>query len=95
MQAETKDPAIRIESSLRDDTILVSVEDNGPGIPEENREKVFQPNVTTKVEGLSFGLGLGLSIVKRLVELYNGSINIRSKPGKTVFTVSFPTNTKG
>jgi signal transduction histidine kinase len=66
------------------------VEDNGPGIPKSLRQKIFQPNVTTKVNGLTFGLGLGLSIVQRIVESYNGEISVESEEGKTTFTVNIP-----
>ncbi|MCB0298951.1 MAG: histidine kinase, partial [Calditrichaeota bacterium] len=66
------------------------VEDNGPGIPEDIRANIFQPNFTTKVEGLSFGLGLGLTIVQRLVDSYSGKISVTSKPGKTVFKILLP-----
>lgn len=69
---------------------IVEIADNGPGIPPDLMPRIFQPNVTTKVEGLSFGLGLGLSIVQRIIENMRGTIKVESKPGKTVFTVSIP-----
>ena len=68
----------------------VSLIDNGPGIPDEIKDKIFQPNFTTKKGGLSFGLGLGLSIVQRLVDSYNGKIEVSSRKGKTSFTVKIP-----
>jgi signal transduction histidine kinase len=71
-------------------TAFVEIADNGPGIPSDLMPRIFQPNVTTKVEGLSFGLGLGLSIVQRIIENMRGTIKVESKPGKTVFTVSIP-----
>jgi len=55
-------------------------------------DKIFRPNFTTKKGGLSFGLGLGLSIVQRLVDSYNGKIQVHSKPGKTRFIVKIPIN---
>ena len=70
--------------------VVIQVIDNGPGIPGELLPKIFQPNVTTKVEGLSFGLGLGLAIVKRLVAKYQGQIEVDSRPGRTAFTVQLP-----
>jgi hypothetical protein len=63
------------------------VSDNGIGISEENTTKVFEPKFTTK----SSGMGLGLAMVKNIVETYNGSITFTSHLGEgTTFKVSFP-----
>jgi signal transduction histidine kinase len=65
----------------------ISVADNGIGIPAEFREKIFEPKFTTKTSGM----GLGLGMVKNIVETYNGSISFTSKLGNgTVFTVKLP-----
>ena len=53
----------------------------------------FEPNVTTKKEGLSFGLGLGLAVVKRLVTLYQGTIFVESNTEGTTFVVRLPCST--
>ncbi len=90
--AETSKPLITIEVSDTEHDILVKISDNGPGIPQNLADKIFQPNFTTKKDGLTFGLGLGLSIVQKLTESYNGSIEVCSKPGETIFTVRFPKN---
>lgn len=67
--------------------VSISVSDNGIGISEENKEKVFEPKFTTKTSGM----GLGLAMVKNLVETYGGSITLTSKRNKgTIFTVRFP-----
>lgn len=81
---------LQISSGVEAGFIHISVEDNGPGISAELLPHVFQPNVTTKVEGLTFGLGVGLSIVEKIVESYQGRIEVASRPGKTVFTVKIP-----
>ncbi|HEX9825772.1 MAG TPA: HAMP domain-containing sensor histidine kinase, partial [Flavobacteriaceae bacterium] len=61
--------------------------DNGVGISDENKSKVFEPKFTTKTSGM----GLGLAMVKNIVETYNGNITFISEKGKgTTFTVSFP-----
>jgi len=68
-----------------------SVEDTGVGIPEEIKPKLFQPMVTTK----SRGQGLGLAVVKRLVEALNGKISFESQEGKgTTFIVCLPLSHK-
>ncbi|MBI1987347.1 MAG: HAMP domain-containing histidine kinase [Nitrospinae bacterium] len=69
--------------------IAVVVEDTGTGIPEGNREKIFQPFFTTKEEGQ--GTGLGLSICMGLVRSHGGKIKVESEPGQgTRFTVRLP-----
>ncbi len=92
INAGNENPKLLIESGKKRSTLWVSVTDNGPGIPEDLRKKIFQPNFTTKKGGLSFGLGLGLSIVQRLVDSYNGRVEVTSKPGKTTFTIKIPTS---
>ncbi len=81
---------IAITSRATDECIQVSVQDNGPGIPERVLPKIFQPNYTTKERGLEFGLGLGLTIVERIVSSYGGRLSVQSQPGRTVFTVILP-----
>ncbi|RMG62309.1 MAG: GHKL domain-containing protein [Bacteroidetes bacterium] len=79
-----------LQSAIQEHQILVEIIDNGPGIPPDIKDRIFQPNVSTKVQGLSFGLGLGLSIVQRLVESYGGHISVASRPGRTAFSITFP-----
>lgn len=69
----------------------VTVADNGPGIPDENRERIFEPFVTTK----SRGTGLGLAITKRIMIAHHGNIQVQSFPGGTVFHLYFPTIREG
>ncbi len=69
------------------DEVLVSIRDEGSGIPEEMQRKIFQPNFTTK----SSGTGLGLAICKAIVEKANGAIWFETTEGKgTTFLVAFP-----
>jgi signal transduction histidine kinase len=65
--------------------VIVSIEDNGPGIPDEVLPRIFEPFFTTKVKGE--GTGLGLGIVKRIVEKHKGRIEVESRPGRTCFSV--------
>ncbi len=66
--------------------IEVAVSDNGPGIPDDVREKLFEPFVTSKQKGT----GLGLAITKRIVTAHQGSIEVNTFPGGTVFHVYLP-----
>jgi signal transduction histidine kinase len=62
--------------------------DNGSGIPDAIQKKIFEPFFTTK--GVGKGTGLGLDIVQGVIRHHNGSIQVRSKPGETTFTVCLP-----
>lgn len=72
--------------------IKLDVIDEGPGIPEEIKNKIFFPMITGRAEGT----GLGLSIAQRLVNQHSGLIECESEPGKTIFSVYLPIdNTDG
>ncbi|MCZ8353309.1 MAG: ATP-binding protein [Cyclobacteriaceae bacterium] len=92
LQANQVYPKINISLFETDNHYQVEITDNGTGISTEIRDKIFQPSFTTKVSGLSFGLGLGLSIVKRIVDSYNGGIQVNSKQGETTFIITIPKN---
>ncbi len=66
--------------------VEVTVSDNGPGIPDEVRDRIFEPFVTTKPQGT----GLGLAITKRIVTAHHGSMSVNTFPGGTVFHVLLP-----
>jgi len=68
--------------------VIVELEDNGPGIPEDIQENIFSPFFTTKAVGK--GTGLGLNISYKIIEKHSGEIKVFSKPGKTRFQVSLP-----
>ena len=82
---------IRIKTSYEGDyTFRVVIEDNGPGIPPDLLESVFEPYHTTKEKGT----GLGLAIVRHNTELYGGTVKIESELGKyTRFNLNFPGRT--
>ena len=69
--------------------VVVRVTDDGPGIPAEVRSRIFDPFFTTKPVGK--GTGLGLDIVRRLVDQNEGAIEVESVPGRTEFRVALPT----
>ncbi|MBO9618923.1 MAG: GHKL domain-containing protein [Niabella sp.] len=69
--------------------IVISIKDNGPGIPESVKKKIFEPFFTTKDVGE--GTGLGLSIVQGIIEEHNGLIRVDTEPGQgTTFVISLP-----
>jgi two-component system nitrogen regulation sensor histidine kinase GlnL len=68
-------------------SLVVSVQDNGPGIPEELRHHLFDPFVTTK----SGGRGLGLALVAKIIGGHGGVIDLDSRPRRTVFRIALPT----
>lgn len=80
-------PRIVVEVISDETNVKIIVSDNGKGISEENKLKVFEPKFTTK----SSGMGLGLAMVKNIVETYNGNITFTSQKDKgTIFIVTFP-----
>ncbi|GAB4348589.1 MAG: hypothetical protein Kow006_09450 [Gammaproteobacteria bacterium] len=80
---------ISIRSRQEGDHVLIEVEDNGPGIPKETLERIFEPYFTTKEAGQ--GTGLGLSIVQDIIKEHGGEIDVRSKVGKgTCFSIRLP-----
>jgi PAS domain S-box-containing protein len=81
---------------LDDGVLLVEVADEGPGIPEENRWKIYEPLFTTKSPGETGGLGLGLPVVKSVIEALKGSIDFACPPGGgTVFRILIPPGQEG
>lgn len=79
----------KIEVSVAEDNgnVIIVVADNGKGISEEDKARVFEPKFTTK----SSGMGLGLSMVKNIIEAYNGTITFTSQLNKgTVFNIIIP-----
>jgi signal transduction histidine kinase len=83
---ETAAPAI---ADHGDGVVCVRVIDNGPGIPGDVMPRIFEPFFTTKAKGE--GTGLGLMIVKKIVEKHGGRVEVESRPGRTCFTVMLPT----
>jgi len=80
----------RIEINARRERseVVIRIVDNGCGVPPEIRDRIFDPFFTTKPVGK--GTGLGLDIVRRLVQRHNGQIEMDSKPGRTEFRVTLP-----
>lgn len=82
---QDKNVVLRVERENK--CVLITVKDNGSGIEPENESRIFEPKFTTK----NSGMGLGLGIIRNIIENYKGKINFISAPGKgTTFTVSLP-----
>lgn len=82
-----ENPKILVEVLEDVEMVIIKVSDNGVGVAQEDKEKVFEPKFTTK----SSGMGLGLAMVKNIVETYEGDISFISEKDKgTIFTVKFP-----
>jgi signal transduction histidine kinase len=80
---------IKVRTARENDMVLVEISDDGPGIPEESRERIFEPFFTTKDVGKGTGLGLDISH-RVVVEDLGGDISVISKPGETRFQVRLP-----
>lgn len=79
---------ITVGSRMANGRTIFSIQDNGPGIPKENLEKIFNKSFSTKGEK---GNGIGLHICKNLVEKNNGQISVSSEKGQTTFLLEFDT----
>ena len=78
---------ILVSVNKESNNAVITVKDNGKGIAKEDFDQIFEPKFTTK----SSGMGLGLGIIKNIIENYNGTITFESKINKgTTFTVSLP-----
>jgi signal transduction histidine kinase len=80
--------SISVRTAVMGSDVQVSIEDNGPGIPLDVQEHIFDPFFTTKPAGVGSGLGLG--IVRKVLESYDGRLTLQSEPGRTEFVVHIP-----
>lgn len=84
---EGRGGTVRISARMRGDFLEVSCADDGPGIPEEEKQKIFEPFFTRSAKGL----GLGLPLARKIVEEHGGTLEVDSAPGKgAVFTFTLP-----
>ncbi|MRM82741.1 HAMP domain-containing sensor histidine kinase [Riemerella anatipestifer] len=88
-ESENRKLIINIDLEERYNLIRITIEDNGEGMSEDKMTKIFEPNFTSK----SSGMGLGLTMVKKMIEEYKGSINVESVLDKgTKFIITIPKN---
>ncbi|MCK4728603.1 MAG: HAMP domain-containing histidine kinase [Desulfobacterales bacterium] len=94
---DAQDRHLTVETSCQEDKVIIRVQDTGCGIPEPDREHIYEAFFTTKKgtgheARLDEHAGLGLSLVSLLLEDYNGTIACESVPGKTTFIVQLSLN---
>jgi signal transduction histidine kinase len=88
---DSEQARVSVSVTKTDETITVEVEDNGPGIPDADRDGLFDPEIKTRANH-----GLGLTIVARLVDRYGGEVDlVETGPEGTVFAVAFATPPTG
>jgi signal transduction histidine kinase len=86
------EPTVSVSTKKLGNQVVISVQDNGPGIPEEIREKIFQPFFTTKPTGEGTGLGLSMSY-DIVTKGHGGELHVETEEGTgTVFTIHLPNN---
>jgi signal transduction histidine kinase len=87
VQAMPEGGKLEIHAYRDADVVVISVQDSGVGIPEENKDKLFMPLFTTKAKGQGFGL----PVVKRMTEALGGTVTFESENGKgTKFIIRLP-----
>lgn len=85
-----KSGEIHVELKEKNQYVELYVCDNGVGVSDEMKDRIFFPNFTTK----STGTGLGLAMVKQIIESHDGQIDFESQPGRTIFKVVLPKQVK-
>ena len=81
------DKKLIISSNVKDNNLIISFEDNGNGIPDDIKDKIFEPLFTTKAKGI----GLGMTVIKQIMQQQGGEIEISSETGKgTIVTLILP-----
>ena len=88
LDAAGPDGCLSVRTAREGDHVLVEIRDNGPGIPPDVLPRIFEPFFTTK--GVGKGTGLGLDIARRIIAKHGGNVQVRSRPGDTLFQVRLP-----
>jgi PAS domain S-box-containing protein len=88
IQAMNSKGKLEISLTEENENIVIQITDSGCGISPEIKPRIFEPFFTTKPAGE--GSGLGLDIVKKIIDKHHGKIEVESQPGRTTFTVQLP-----
>lgn len=92
LQAMEYEGRLIISTAEQDGQVVISINDSGPGIPAEIQARIFEPFFTTKPAGE--GSGLGLDIVRKIIDKHQGSIHLQSQPGEgATFIIQLPKGT--
>ncbi|MGB0370514.1 MAG: ATP-binding protein [Opitutales bacterium] len=91
MDATPEGKKIALGATFIEGKIQIKISDAGTGIPEQNLERIFEPNFTTKNSSQHFGLGLGLALSKEIIEQYGGTLSAKNIPESgACFTIELP-----
>jgi len=82
--------SVTVDAVAEDHQLRLTVTDDGPGVDPAVRDRAFEPFVTTRADGSSPGQGLGLAVVRQLVEAQHGTVSLESGPGGTTATIRLP-----
>ncbi|MBK7871391.1 MAG: GHKL domain-containing protein [Saprospiraceae bacterium] len=88
IDAMDEEGMLKIKAYANHRFVTIEITDNGAGLPEENITRIFDPFYTTK--SIGEGTGMGLDIVKKIIDRQKGTIGVISKPGETTFTICLP-----
>jgi signal transduction histidine kinase len=89
VQGLNKNPTVWVSTKKESDKVVITVRDNGPGIPQNIVDKIFQPFFTTKPTGQ--GTGLGLSLSYDIIKAHGGALKVRAKEGEGAeFVINLP-----
>ena len=87
LDAVENEGKVELDYNLNNNQLTIEITDNGPGIPEELKKKIFDLYFTTKNEGT----GIGLSVAQKILSEHKGTIEVFSEPGKsTKFKITLP-----
>ncbi|MFT6748009.1 MAG: signal transduction histidine kinase, partial [Glaciecola sp.] len=83
---------VSVTTKYNKDVVEIFLNDSGSGIPDDVKSRIFEPFFTTK--GIGEGTGLGLDIVKKIIDKHRGVITVKSEPGNTTFKIVLPVKNK-
>jgi signal transduction histidine kinase len=86
VQASAAGQPVELRGAVRDGRYAIEVQDEGPGVPPEARERIFEPFFTTREKGT----GLGLPLARKIVQAHQGELAVESAPGRTIFRLTLP-----